>query len=110
MGFGALAIARFEEAEGEVGLQQRWVRGDGGFVGDLGGRRLIEGVLGGAEIVKQLGVAGVRSGQGFEQADGFGVVAGFEGCLRGLDGGVLGIGGSGGVEVLRRRGNCETAE
>ena len=53
-----------EEAEGDLRLGEGGVVGDGGAVALFGGGGLVEGVLGGAEIVEQAGVLGLVSASG----------------------------------------------
>ena len=63
-GVAKLAAAGEEEAQGEVGLDEIGVGGDGLAVGGFGGGGLVEGVLGGGEIVEEVGVGGVLCGEG----------------------------------------------
>ena len=57
-GVGQLAAAGEEEAEGYVRLEEVGVGDDGFAVGGFGGGGLVQGILGEAEIVEEMGVVG----------------------------------------------------
>ena len=121
VGGGELAAAGEEEAEGEVGLEEFGVGGDGAAVGGLGGgglgRGFGEGVLGGGEVVEEVGVVGIFLGEGGEKLQGGGVVVLVEGFVGlGEEGvfslglGLGGVGGAGGELGVSRGGDQHESE
>ena len=79
VGFVKASGAGEKEAEGDVRLGEGGVIGDGGAVALFGGGGLVEGVLGGAEIVKEAGVFWGGLGEWGEELQGALEVVGFEG-------------------------------
>ena len=87
-GVGQLAAAGEEEAEGYVRFEEVGIGGDGSAVGGFGGGGLVEGVLGEAEIVEEVGVVGGFFSQRGEEFQRGGVVLTVDG---GVGFGALGI-------------------
>ena len=96
-------------------LEEVGVGGDGFAVGAFGGGGLVQGVLGEAEIVEEVGVVGSLCGEGGEELQGRGVVLAIDGgvgfCTLGilrlrlrLGGSVDGASGELGVGEAGRQG------